>query len=82
MLLVVWWIFFSNKVRTPDFKRSFFRKINLLPLTKQFLTESYSNRLNMVIQILNIRIQSEYGKIRTRKNSECGQFSRTGDFST
>ena len=35
--------------------------------------------LNMEIYRVNIRIQSEYSKIRTRKNSIFGHFSRSGN---
>ena len=33
--------------------------------------------LNMEIYGVNLRIQSEYGKIRSRKNSALGHFSRS-----
>ena len=35
-------------------------------------------RLNTEIYSVNLRIQSEYRKIRTRNNSLFGHFSRTG----
>ena len=33
--------------------------------------------LNMDLYSVNLRIQSEYRKMRTRKNSELGHFSRS-----
>ena len=38
-------------------------------------------KLNMEICEVNIRIQSEYRKILTRKNSVFGHFSRSGTYS-
>ena len=34
-------------------------------------------RLNIVIYSVNLRVQSEYGKTRTRKNSVFGEFSHS-----